>query len=88
MRFRGGEQVFPAGVSASLAANMSGLQIPRGGDLALREAALSAPVGQSGRDLGRVDLNIGGETISLLADQQNFSDLVKRQSWKRGSTRR
>lgn len=44
--------------------------------------------GSPGRDLGRVDLNIGGETISLLADQQNFTDLVKRQSWKRGSTRR
>lgn len=69
-------------------AKLNGLRLPGYASGGLIGAAMSAPVGQSGRDLGRVDLNIGGETISLLADQQNFSDLVKRQSWKRGSTRR
>lgn len=72
----------------ALLEKMNGLRIPKFADGGLVGAAMSAPVGQSGRDLGRVDLNIGGETISLLADQQNFTDLVKRQSWKRGSTRR
>ena len=69
-------------------AKLNGLRLPGYASGGLIGAAMSAPVGQSGRDLGRVDLNIGGETISLLADQQNFTDLVKRQSWKRGSTRR
>lgn len=73
----------------ALLEKMNGLRIPKFADGGLVDAAMSAPVGQSGRDLGRVDLNLpGGETISLLADQQNFTDLVKRQSWKRGSTRR
>lgn len=72
----------------ALLEKMNGLRIPKFADGGMIGAAMSAPVGQAGRDLGRVDLNIGGETISLLADQQNFADLVKRQSWKRGSTRR
>ncbi len=71
----------------ALLEKMNGLRIPKFADGGLVGAAMSAPVGQSGRDLGRVDLNIGGETISLLADQQNFTDLVQRQKWKRGSTR-
>ena len=85
LSFAGGEQVFTASASKRLAATMAGLNIPRSSEAAISSAALSAP---GGRDLGRVDLNIGGETISLLADQQNFSDLVQRQKWKRGSTRK
>ena len=72
----------------ALLEKMNGLRIPKFADGGLVGAAMSAPVGQSGRDLGRVDLNVGGETISLLADQQNFTDLVQRQKWKRGSTRK
>ena len=73
----------------ALLEKMNGLRIPKFADGGLVGAAMSAPVGQSGRDLGRVDLNLpGGETISLLADQQSFTELLKRQSWKRGSTRR
>ncbi len=73
----------------ALLEKMNGLRIPKFADGGLVGAAMSAPVGQSGRDLGRVDLNLpGGETISLLADQQNFTDLVQRQKWKRGSTRK
>lgn len=45
--------------------------------------------GSPGRDLGRVDLNLpDGETISLFAGQETFTDLVQRQKWKRGSTRK
>lgn len=72
----------------ALLEKMNGLRLPKFADGGLIGAAMSAPVGQAGRDLGRVDLNIGGETISLLADQQNFADLVQRQKWKHGSTRR
>lgn len=73
----------------ALLEKMNGLRIPKFADGGLVGAAMSAPVGQSGRDLGRVDLNLpGGETISLLADQQNFTDLVRRQKLKNGSTRR
>lgn len=72
----------------ALLEKMNGLRIPKFAAGGLVGAAMSAPVGQSGRDLGRVDLNIGGETISLLADQQNFADLVQRQKWKHGSTRK
>ena len=68
-------------------AKLNGLRLPGFASGGLIGAAMSAPIGQSGRDLGRVDLNIGGETISLLADQQNFTDLVQRQKWKRGSPR-
>lgn len=86
LSFAGGEQVFTASASKRLAATMEGLNIPRSSEAAISSAALSAP---GGRDLGRVDLNLpGGETISLLADQQSFTDLVQRQKWKRGSTRK
>ena len=86
LSFAGGEQVFTASASKRLAATMEGLNIPRSSEAAISSAALSAP---GGRDLGRVDLNLpGGETISLLADQQSFTELLKRQSWKHGSTRR
>ena len=89
LSFAGGEQVFTASASKRLAATMAGMNIPRTSEPAISAAAMSAPVGQSGRDLGRVDLNLpGGETISLFAGQETFTDLVQRQKWKRGSTRK
>lgn len=72
----------------ALLEKMNGLRIPKFADGGLVGAAMSAPVGQSGRDLGRVDLNVNGETISLFAGQETFTDLVQRQKWKRGSTRK
>lgn len=69
-------------------AKLNGLRLPGYASGGLIGAAMSAPVGQSGRDLGRVDLNVNGETISLFAGQETFTDLVQRQKWKRGSTRK
>ena len=40
-----------------------------------------------GRDLGRVELSIGGESYSVLADPDNFDRILRRTAMKRGRTR-
>lgn len=42
--------------------------------------------GSPGRDLGRVDLNVGGESFSLLAEGDQFDRLLRRTSVKFGRT--
>jgi len=42
--------------------------------------------GSPGRDLGRVDLNVGGESFSLLAEGDQFERLLRRTSIKFGRT--
>ncbi|WP_324730971.1 tape measure protein [Pseudomonas paeninsulae] len=66
---------------------MNGLHMPRFADGGLVSAAMSAPGAQPGRDLGRVDLNIGGEKIGLLADGDQFDRILKRTAVKFGRTR-
>lgn len=41
----------------------------------------------SGSSLGTVNLTLDGRTYQMKAAEQDFSELVKRQKWKRGSTR-
>ena len=65
-----------------------GLPIPRFADGGMVETAMSIPGASPGRDLGRVDLNVGGETYSLLADGDQFDRLLKRTSRKFGRTAR
>lgn len=68
----------------ALLEKMNGLRLPKFADGGLVGAASSAPVGQAGRDLGRVDLNIGGETHSLLADADSFARILKNTRLKFG----
>lgn len=70
----------------ALMEKMNGLRLPKFADGGLIGAAMSAPVGQAGRDLGRVSLNIGGETHSLLADKGSFSKILELTALKYGRT--
>lgn len=44
--------------------------------------------GSPGRDLGRVDLNIGGESFNFLAEPDQFDRILRRTATKIGRTRR
>lgn len=65
---------------------MNGMKLPRFADGGLVEAAVSAQP-SAGRDLGRVELSIGGENFSLLADAPNFDRVLRRAALKRGRPR-
>jgi tape measure domain-containing protein len=69
----------------ALLEKMNGLRLPKFAEGGMIGAAMSAPVGQTGRDLGRVELNIGGQTHSLLADAGSF-DQLRMASLKFGRT--
>jgi hypothetical protein len=69
----------------ALLEKMNGLRLPKFAEGGMIGAAMSAPVGQAGRDLGRVELNIGGQTHSLLADAGSF-DQLRMASLKFGRT--
>lgn len=65
-----------------------GMHMPRFADGGLVNAATNAPGVTPGRDLGRVDLSVGGESYSLLADGDQFDRLLRRTSLKHGHTRK
>lgn len=66
-----------------------GLPIARFADGGLVEAAtVAAPVASPGRDLGRVELAVGGERYSLLAEGEEFSRVLRRTATKFGRTKR
>ena len=71
----------------ALLEKMNGLRLPKFAEGGLIGAAMSAPVGQAGRDLGRVELNIGGQTHSLLAEAGSF-DQLRMASLKFGRTKK
>ena len=70
-----------------LLAMMNGLQLPRFADGGLVETAAAIAPPAPGRDLGRVELSIGGESYSVLADPENFDRILRRTAMKRGRTR-
>lgn len=80
MAFGGGEAVLNSLASLNLANRLSGLTAP-GLPAGIESAASKAP---GGRDLGRVSLDVGGQTIELLADQEGFAQVLRMQSFKRG----
>ncbi|WP_447590178.1 tape measure protein [Aquipseudomonas campi] len=86
--FGGGERVFTAAASQNLASRLAGLQMPEVGSAALTEAALSVPGNQQGKDLGRVALDIGGQSIELLAERPTFEQVVRLNRHKFGRTTR
>lgn len=86
--FGGGERVFTAAASQNLASRLAGLHMPEVGSAALTEAALSVPGNQQGKDLGRVALDIGGQSIELLAERPTFEQVVRLNRHKFGGTTR
>ena len=63
----------------------SGIPIPRFADGGL-VGAVSSMQSQQGRDLGRVDLNVGGESFSFLAERDQFDRVLSRTRAKFGRT--
>lgn len=61
--------------------------IPRFADGGL-VGAVSSMQPQQGRDLGRVDLNVGGESFSFLAERDQFDRVLSRTRAKFGRTHR
>jgi tape measure domain-containing protein len=62
-----------------------GLHVPRFADGGL-VGAVSSMQPQQGRDLGRVDLNVGGESFSFLAERDQFDRVLSRTKAKFGRT--
>ncbi|MDP3848628.1 MAG: tape measure protein [Pseudomonas sp.] len=65
---------------------IGGGAMPRVPSMSPGLSAALAPA--QGRDLGRVSLNIGGETHSLLADSDSFARILQLESIKRGRTQK
>lgn len=90
-RLSNGEYVLRAAAvrqyGTALLDKMNGLQLPRFAEGGLVEAAMSAPGATPGRDLGHVTLSVEGQSFQLLADQENFTEVLRRQRVKFGSTR-
>jgi hypothetical protein len=90
-RLSNGEYVLRAAAvrqyGTALLDKMNGLQLPRFADGGLVEAAMSMPGPAAGRDLGHVTLSVEGQSFQLLADQDNFAEVLRRQRVKFGSTR-
>ena len=88
-RLSNGEYVMRAAAVAKFGPaffdRLNGLQMPKFADGGLVGAAMSAP--GPGRDLGRVDLVVGGEQFGLLADSDQFDRLLRRTASKFGGTR-
>lgn len=80
--FSGGEQVFTASASRALSARMAGMDVPGLDVRSLSAAAMATPA--AGRDLGRVDLSVGGESFSFLAEGDQFGRLLRRTATKIG----
>ncbi|TLX54864.1 phage tail protein [Stutzerimonas nosocomialis] len=69
-------------------AKLNGLQIPKFADGGLIDTVSGIAPPAPGRDLGRVDLNVGGESFSLLAPGDQFDKILKRTATKFGRTHR
>lgn len=91
-RLSNGEYVLRAAAvrqyGTALLDRMNGLQMPRFADGGLVSVAQSISGAAPGRDLGRVDLNIGGESFNLLADGDQFDRLLRRTATKFGRTKK
>lgn len=83
MQMGGGERIYPADISRRIASRMAGLSTSNVLDSTAASAAAVTPA--SGRDLGTVQLNVGGKTITLQADASAF-DEIQRYRVKRGRT--
>ena len=89
-RLSNGEYVLKAAAvrqyGTSLLDRMNGLRMPKYASGGLVESTASLPGATPGRDLGRVDLTVGGESFSLLAGGDQFERLLRRTASKFGRT--
>lgn len=87
-RLSNGEYVVRAAAvrryGTNLLDRLNGLQLPAFADGGL----VSSIQPQAAQSLGNVVLNIGGESFNLQAGEADFTQLVRRQKLKRGSTRK
>jgi len=83
MQMGGGERIYPADISRRIASRMAGLGTSNVLDSTAASAAAVTPA--SGRDLGTVQLNVGGKIITLQGDASAF-DEIQRYRVKRGRT--
>lgn len=87
-RLSNGEYVVRAAAvrryGTNLLDRLNGLQLPVFADGGL----VSSIQPQAAQSLGNVVLNIGGESFNLQAGEADFTQLVRRQKLKRGSTRK
>ena len=83
--FNGGERVLTAMASDSLMSRLQGLSLPE----PVSAAAAAAVTQGGGRmpDLGRLELGLGGETVSLYGTQASLDQLIRLQRLKRGGTK-
>lgn len=84
--FNGGERVLTALASQNLASRLQGLSIPESVTPGMSSAA--AQSGSAMRDLGRLELGLGGETVNLYGDQASLDQLLRIQALKFGGTKR
>ncbi|WP_425327676.1 tape measure protein [Pseudomonas nitroreducens] len=83
--FNGGERVLTAMASDNLMSRLQGLSLPD----PVSSAAADAVSQGGGRmpDLGRLELGLGGETVSLYGTQASLDQLIRLQRLKRGGTK-
>ena len=91
-RLSNGEYVLRAAAvrhyGTNLLDKLNGLNVPKFATGGLVDAAMSSPGSQPGRDLGRVDLHAGGETIVLYGDSNSMDQINRRNALKFGRTSR
>ncbi|MFS4427681.1 tape measure protein [Stutzerimonas stutzeri] len=82
--FGGGEQVLTASASQNLMNNLAGINIPRHADGAI---ASVASLDTSPRNLGSLDINVGGDTFQVFTDSSQ-ADQLRLAARKHGRTHR
>lgn len=83
--FNGGEKVFTNSATQNLVSRLQGLSLP---DAVTPAMSAAAAQGNDMRNLGRLELGLGGETVNLFGDQTSLDDLVRLQRLKFGNTKR
>lgn len=85
--FNGGEKVFTNSATQNLMSRLQGLSLPDPVSPSMTAAAASGGAGQM-PDLGRLELGLGGESVSLYGTQSSLDQLIRIQRIKRGGTKR
>lgn len=85
--FNGGEKVLTNSATQNLVSRLQGLTIPDPVTPAMSTAAMQSGGGAM-PDLGRLELGLSGESVTLYGTQQSLDDLIRIQRLKRGGTKR
>lgn len=84
--FKGGEKVLTAMASGNLASRLQGLSMPDA--VSASAAAAAGEAGGRMPDLGRLELGMNGESVTVYGTQRSLDDLIRIQRLKRGGTKR